>query len=692
MAEGSTQSAHIAYVLFLDIVGYSKGSVSAQSRLLDTLNKAVLTSPVYAAAKAANGVNAQPSGDGMALPFFGDVRAPAQCAVEVCRALAGAVPIRMGIHSGLVQRQIDIVGRENLVGEGINSAQRVMDFGDAGSILLSEQYALWLGQFDDWAPTIHHVGEGTAKHGLKLQLYSLHGEGFGRAETPAKLQTVPAPTAVPPPKASGLPLQAATEPPQPAEQQPTSAGQQPKVALLYKPTVDPDEGVIETIGDRLRSAGYEVFVDNQQRINAAWARSIEEPIRNADAVVAIISPRAMQSEMLQFEVETAYDQQLKTGKPAILPVVIGPEEGPEGNTDAILKPLRRFIWNGPEDDQRLEVELLSAIAEPLKARSEEIKLEPVGGAVHPGSPFYVRRDADGDLLGALEAGESILLVKGARQIGKTSLLGQATTYAKERAWRCAVTDFQKFNASQIASDETFYRLLAATLGRQLGFKYDFDGEWDPIFGANLNMESFLRTLLDSQDERLVWCMDEVDKLFTAPFATDFFGLVRSWHNSRSTEPDGPWNKLTIVIAYATEAHLFIQDLNQSPFNVGRRLDLEDFNLQQIIDLNGRYGGPLRTHTDCEALHNLIGGQPFLTRRALDVLATGKYNWHTMMEDATHNDGPFGDHLKRLLVGVSSLPEVSTFVKAILSDGATLREDAFYRLLAAGVIKQDRNGN
>jgi len=156
-------------------------------------------------------------------------------------------------------------------------------------------------------------------------------------------------------------------------------------------------------------------------------------------------------------------------------------------------------------------------------------------------------------------------------------------------------------------------------------------------------------------------MDEVDKLFTAPFASDFFGLVRSWHNSHSTEPHGPWGKLIVLIAYATEAHLFIQDLNQSPFNVGRRLELEDFNLHQFVDLNGRYGGPLKSYAEAERLHALIGGQPFLSRRALDVLATGKWDFEGLMEQGDRDDGPFSDHLKRILVAVSRLPEVFEYI-------------------------------
>ena len=119
-----------------------------------------------------------------------------------------------------------------------------------------------------------------------------------------------------------------------------------------------------------------------------------------------------------------------------------------------------------------------------------------------------------------------LLIKGARQIGKTSMLAQGAHRARELGWRQGLTDFQKFNTAQMGEGDRFYRLLAATLARQLRFEYDFETGWDAIFGANLNLESFLRALLEASDAHLVWFMDEVDKLFSAPFASDFFGLVR----------------------------------------------------------------------------------------------------------------------------------------------------------------------
>lgn len=664
-------AVRIAHVLFLDIVGYSRETTSRQGKLLQQLNTAVSGSPTFGAAQAAGGLQTLPTGDGMVLLFHTDVAAPARCAREIARSLRGenAPAVRMGIHSGLVQTQMDISGGENVVGEGINTAQRVMDFGEAGHILLSGQYAAWLRQFDEWQPAIHRIGEATAKHGLKLELYSLSDPECGRREPPAALRGVLQRAAAPVPGSLAL----------------------HKVALLYKPSLRPDEDVLRSLEEELRAAGYDVFADHQQKIDATWARAIEEPIRRSDAVIALVSPRSMQSEMLEFELETAHDQQVRTGKPAILPVILGKEEALEGPVGAIIRPLNRFVWTGPEDTRKLAAELLSAIAEPLAPRLSEVRLEPVGGAVPPDSPFYIHRSADREFLQALEAGESILLVKGARQMGKTSMLAQGARRAGELGRRYAVTDFQKFNTGQMASDDRFYRLLAATLAKQIGFQYDFAGEWDDIFGANLNMESFMRAVLEASETPLIWFMDEVDKLFTASFASDFFGLVRSWHNARSTEMTGPWRRLTVVIAYATEAHLFIQDLNQSPFNVGRRLELEDFNLQQAIDLNARYGGPLRTYQECDMLHKLLEGQPFLMRRALDALATGKYDLTGLMENAARDAGPFSDHLQRILVSVSRLPEVTEYVKSVLAGGASPNQDAYYRLLSAGIIRQDRAG-
>ena len=291
---------------------------------------------------------------------------------------------------------------------------------------------------------------------------------------------------------------------------------------------------------------------------------------------------------------------------------------------------------------------------------------------------------------ALRRHESILLVKGPRQMGKTSLIGRGARLARAEGWRIAMTDFQKLSTAQLASEDGFYRLLAHTLAKALKFPYDFEEEWLDVFGANMNMDCFVRALVEESEVPFVWFMDEADKIFGAPFASDFFGLVRSWHNSRATEPDGPWRRFTVVMGYATEAHLFIQDLNQSPFNVGRGLPLEDFSRSEVEEMNRRYGAPLKV-AEVGELMGQIGGQPFLVRRALDVVARGTMTFPTLMETAVRDDGPFGDHLKRILVSVSQLPEVVEALRASLQR-PDLRDAAGYpRLLSAGVVRQRADG-
>src|SRR5207302_6298972 len=109
------------------------------------------------------------------------------------------------------------------------------------------------------------------------------------------------------------------------------------------------------------------------------------------------------------------------------------------------------------------------------------------------------------------------------------------------------------------------------------------------------------------------------RLFTCSFGSEIFGLFRSWHNERALEPACPWSRLTLAITCATEAHLFLSDLNQSPFNVGTRLELGDFSLEQVGDLNRSYGRPLPDEA-LTRFHRLVGGHPYLVRRGLQEIA------------------------------------------------------------------------
>src|SRR5205085_9560526 len=131
---------------------------------------------------------------------------------------------------------------------------------------------------------------------------------------------------------------------------------------------------------------------------------------------------------------------------------------------------------------------------------------------------------------------------------------------------------------------------------------------------------------------------------------------------RMLDPDGPWARLTLCIAYATEAHLFIKDMNQSPFNVGTRLLLDDFNADQIAEMNRRYGTPLHTPGEKTRFFDFVGGNPYLVQRGLEVLATDKVSLTALEASAESDDGVFGDTLRRM---VAAIRLDTTLVEAVV---------------------------
>jgi len=181
----------IAHVLFIDIVGYSKFSINEQGVVVDELTKVVRSSDQYQTAEAAGRLIKIPTGDGMGLVFHTSPEAPAQCAVEISRALKEhpRLQLRMGVHSGPVSGVIDVNERANVAGAGLNIAQRVMDCGDAGHILLSKHVAEDLEEYEQWRPLLHDLGTCEVKHGVRLSVVNLYDDRFGNATLPRKFET-----------------------------------------------------------------------------------------------------------------------------------------------------------------------------------------------------------------------------------------------------------------------------------------------------------------------------------------------------------------------------------------------------------------------------------------------------------------------------------------------------------------------
>lgn len=492
--------------------------------------------------------------------------------------------------------------------------------------------------------------------------------------------------------------------------------------LLHQHLSTNDDTVASLIEQALQSRGAHVLVDRTPTFSMDWAREIQEAIATSDAVVVVLSEDSMGNEMLGYLVEHARNAaHVNGGRPRIVVVRVlytGPLDEPFAG---ILGTQSYYLWEGDWSNDGLLVELLydlenlpSGEVEPsaLPAKGERLTpkleervremekeaelnrpkltvpkvLETIGGAVPLNSEFYLPRAADREVEAALDRRDSIILIKGARQMGKTSLLARGLRHARTIEALAVSTDYQKFSATNLENADTLYLSLAESLADQLDLDVLPTDTWDAKRSANVNFERYMRReVLKKLDRPLIWGMDEVDRIFGLQYSSEVFGLFRSWHNERALDPSGPWGNLTMLITYATEAHLFITDMNQSPFNVGTRVGLEDFSPAQVSELNRRYRSPLK-NTDEEAhFVRLLGGHPYLVRRGLHELATGQGNLLEFERTADADEGIYGEHLRRILALLALDPELPGIMKGVLEGRRCPSSESFYRLRSAGIV-------
>ena len=488
------------------------------------------------------------------------------------------------------------------------------------------------------------------------------------------------------------------------------------VVLVYKRDSVPDQELVGFIESNLEESGFSVFIDRCLTVGMDWARQIEKQIRSADAIIPLLSAESINSEMLSFEIETAHEAaQLQQGRPHLLPVRVnytGPLPEPLAG---ILDSLQYFLWEGPQDSLGLATELVEALkhlpaeapapaaerpagrstaaraptpppAKPASTPARPPAIEGIGGAVPLNSEYYLTRPADQELRAAISKRDSIVLIKGARQMGKTSLLARGLQQARELGYKAVSTDLQKFNAESFRTLDRLYQAMGESMADQLNLPMTTVGSWNPRRGPNANFERYVRhEVLGKVGAPLAWGLDEVDRLFVTPFGAEVFALLRSWHNERALDPGGPWSSLTIAIAYATEAHLFITDMNQSPFNVGTRLGLEDFTALQVAELNRRYRAPLKSQDELTRFYRLAGGHPYLVRRGLYEMSARKMPFDTFEEQAPRDESWYGDHLRRMLVLLVRDGALAEAMRGVLNNQPCPTTESFDRLRTAGLV-------
>jgi hypothetical protein len=446
------------------------------------------------------------------------------------------------------------------------------------------------------------------------------------------------------------------------------------VFLSYR-RVDSDRGVAVSIEQFLSSHGVRVFRDTQLRIGDEWARTIEKHLDSADYFIVLVSREAMQSEFVREEIRRAHKRAIP-----ILPVQLDSAEIPI-EMGSILNGLQmlRLGQNRIDGVGREILEVVRRGTPPDHQPTEQPEAEPETGTVRLDSPFYVRREVDGEIEGRLHGRGITILLRGPRQVGKSSLLVRAAAAAEGAGLRVCRFDFQIVDKEQRQSLGSLLRHLAFTMASDFDLARGPDDFWDDRRGAKISITRFVEhSVLKSSDAQVVLCLDEVDSAFGTAYCEDFFSMLRVWHNERATSL--AWSRLHLIITHATNPSVWIEDLNQSPFNVGEPHSLQDFTPAQTQDLANRYGA----RVDLTELMNLVSGHPFLVRKALSTIRRTRCTVADLA--SVSDDSPFREHLQFLLEPLHSTAALREAMKQVLDRGACESEKAFQRLLGAGLVK------
>ena len=481
-----------------------------------------------------------------------------------------------------------------------------------------------------------------------------------------------------------------------------------KIFISYKRNVEPDTPVATAVYTFLRQKN-DVFIDTSIHVGEKWAERIQEAIKATDYFIVFLSESSVHSEMVIAEIETAYHHGKAYGKPALLPVRLNYGEALVYPLSAYLNPLQWALWEKEADTPRLIAELNRAIAgETLPAPalaattliSKKIKPEvptafanisqdlgsPEGTIPHK-SPFYIERESDREAINALGKEEGVTItIKGPRQMGKSSLLNRLLFEAKTKDMRKAFIDFQLIESAVIEDADVFYQQFCSLLSWEFEIEDQTSEVWkSPLGNVQKTTNYFQKYLLrEIKDPQILLAMDEVERMFGSPFRSDFFSMLRSWHNNRAR--GGAWTRLNIALVTSTEPYQFIADLNQSPFNVGQVLELMEFTLEQVSDLNRRHHNPL-TEAQVRQVYDLLGGHPYLTRRALYLVAGRHTTFNELLKNADDDEGPFGDHLRNYLFRMGDQAKLKAGLIQVIKNQKCSDEHVFFQLRGSGLVKR-----
>ena len=319
-------------------------------------------------------------------------------------------------------------------------------------------------------------------------------------------------------------------------------------------------------------------------------------------------------------------------------------------------------------------------------------LEYPNGSVPLDSPFYLERNEIESLCyQTIEKPAALIRIKAPNLMGKTSLVRRILAEGVKQKYQGVYLDFGGINKEVITNLDKFLRWLCCKVSLELDLENQVDEAWNNSFlGSNDNCTAYFRKhILKQINSPLILILDEVDRLFPySEVLEDFFGMLRSWHEKGKTS--NVWKQLRLVLSHSTEVYIPL-DLNQSPFNAGIPVELEEFNQQQIENLATKYGVNPQDNLLTE-LRTMVGGHPYLLRLAMYNIATGKTNFPDLLESAATEAGIYSNHLRSLLKILHSAPDLLPGLKRVVNSsmGVELDSMEIYKLHSLGLVQRENN--
>ncbi|MGE5659640.1 MAG: AAA-like domain-containing protein [Actinomycetota bacterium] len=324
----------------------------------------------------------------------------------------------------------------------------------------------------------------------------------------------------------------------------------------------------------------------------------------------------------------------------------------------ILEP-SDYSWVFARNDQVEEFHTPSQL-------ENDIELELPGGQVPLGSPFYVERDLiESECYKTILQPGALIRILAPRRMGKSSLMARILQKAAEQDYQTVIIDFQLADREIFQDLDKFLRWFCANVGLGLQLSNQIAEYWDELFGSQVSCKMYFEQyLLPSTTKPIVLALDDIDRLFPYPnLASDFFGLLRTWHEEAKNREI--WRELRLVVLHSVEMYIPLS-ANRSPFNVGLPIELPPFNSEQVQDLAKRQGLDWSAE-DAKQLTAFVNGNPYLVRVALYHIGRGDFTLEQVLQTSSISAGIYGDRLQRELWNLQQEPELlAAFVRVIKS--------------------------